>query len=323
MSGPFPSSFLDLTVVMPLRSSEVRHDLTDHLRTLGSSVEVIVVDGSERAVFDRHHELWRRWCRHVPVDPALVTPMGKVGGVMTGVHLAGSDTVVIADDDVRWTVPLLAEAARRMAGCEVLRPQNWFVDRSWHTAWDTGRILINRVFGGDWPGTMVVSRSALLAAGGYRGDVMFENLELERTIKASGGRAEVALDLLVPRHGPSVRHFVGQRVRQAYDEFARPPRLAVALSILPVTLLGRRRAAAALVATSAALAEIGRRRAGGSRVFPATSVLWAPVWTVERAVTSWLAVWARLRCGGIRYRGTVLRAAASPPRAIGERRAAA
>ena len=47
--------------------------------------------------------------------------------------------------------------------------------------------------------------------------------------------------------------------------------------------------------------------------FPASSSLLAPGWLfVERGVCSWLAVGERVLHGGVRYRGTVLRQAASP-----------
>jgi hypothetical protein len=66
-----------------------------------------------------------------------------------------------------------------------------------------------------------------------------------------------------------------------------------------------------------ALAEVGRRRAGGARVFPASAALWAPVWAAERAVTVWLALVMRLR-GGVTYRGTRLWRAATPVRRLRE-----
>jgi hypothetical protein len=71
-----------------------------------------------------------------------------------------------------------------------------------------------------------------------------------------------------------------------------------------------------------ATAEAGRHRAGGRRVFPATSSLLAPVWVVERAVCSWLALWARAR-GGVPYRDGRLRKAASSNRALRQRMGAA
>jgi hypothetical protein len=161
----------------------------------------------------------------------------------------------------------------------------------------------------DWPGTLVVRRSALPA--GYDGDALFENLELVRTVRARGGRELPVRDLYVQRRPPTAAHFRGQRVRQAYDSFAQPGRLAVELAVLPLALAALRRPRVLLAGAAAVvgLAEVGRRRAGGRLVFPADTPLWAPLWLAERAVCAWLAVGARLR-GGVRYGDGRLRLAA-------------
>jgi hypothetical protein len=209
---------------------------------------------------------------------------------------------------------------------DVVRPANHFDPLPWHARVDTGRILLNRVLGGDWPGTLGVKRDRLLRAGGYDGDAMFENLELVRTVRAAGGTEVVASDVHVRRLPPTTDHFLGQRVRQAYDELARPWRLVTFLAVVPVTAVvaarRRWRPLAAGVLAVVATAEMGRRRAGGRRVFPATSSLLAPVWVAERAVCSWLALWARAR-GGVPYRDGRLRKAASSRRALRRRMAAA
>src|SRR4051794_12022203 len=124
------------------------------------------------------------------------------------------------------------------------------------------------------------------------------------------------LDLYVVRRPPSPKHFLSQRVRQAYDDLAIPPRMAAWLGVVPGLALCAFRdswrpppmAAAGLVV----LAEVGRRRAGGRRFFPAAASLFAPLWVLERGVCSWLAVRERLVRGGAAYGGgTVPRAASS------------
>jgi hypothetical protein len=238
--------------------------------------------------------------------------MGKVGGVLTGLRHARHGKVVIADDDVRHSADTLRAIDALLDTADVVRPQNYFVPTPWHARWDTARTLIARATGGDWPGTLGVAREVVVRAGGYRGDVMFENLELTRTVAAAGGRVVDAPDVFVERRPPTARHFWQQRTRQAYDEFARPHRLVAGLLLLPLVAIGGRRAAVSVTAVSIGLAEIGRRRGRGRTVFPPTASLWAPVWTVERAITSWLALVARAR-GGIRYGGTRLALAASRP----------
>jgi hypothetical protein len=312
-----------LTYVLPLRlgSEEPVEELAAYLRRLSGDVaEVIVVDGSEPEVVEAHRRAFPAGVLVVPPDER--TPMGKVGGVMTGLRRAGCDAVVVADDDVRYDATALARVHELLGHADVVRPANHFEPLPWHARIDTGRILLNRVLGGDWPGTLGVRGSRLLAAGGYDGAALFENLELVRTVRATGGTEVVAPDVHVRRLPPTTAHFLGQRVRQAYDEFARPWRLVATLAVVPavVVLAARRRwrPLAAGVAAIVAAAEAGRRRAGGRHVFPASSSFLAPVWVAERAVCSWLAVWARLR-GGVPYRDGRLRTAASSPRALRRR----
>jgi hypothetical protein len=305
-----------LGYVLPLRANEPRPELTAYLTWLSSRVEVVVVDGSAPAVFTAHHDWWSPHVVHVPVDPECATPMGKVGGVLTGLRQVGRRHVIVADDDVRYTDEALRGMERLLRDAEVVRPQNVFTEWPWHARWDAARTLIARATGGDWPGTLGVDRDLLLAAGGYAGDVMFENLELTRTIEATGGRHVVAYDVYVPRSPPFTRQFWNQRVRQAYDELARPGRFACALAILPASVLGGRRAAAAILVTGTAAAAFGRVRGSGAQHFPASTVLFAPLWITERAITSWVALGSHLFLGGVRYRGTTLRRAANSTRAI-------
>ena len=302
--------------------------LTDYLRRLSRWLDVTVVDGSEPEVFDRHHRLWADSVRHVPVAYQGVRN-GKVAGVLTGLQLARHEAVVIADDDVRWALPELRAVVDRLREADLVRPQNYFAPLPWHARWDTARSLVNRAFGSDYPGTYAVRRSTFAAMGGYDGDVLFENLELSRTVAAAGGREYRDDGLFVRREPPSARQFRGQRVRQAYDSLAQPGRLAAELALLPATAAlagsacsrdrrrrqtGRFGLAVGLLG-SVALAEHGRRRAGGQAVFSATAALWAPLWLAERAVCSWLALARRLG-GGVPYAGQRLTVAAHSRREL-------
>jgi hypothetical protein len=323
---------ISATYVLPIRrgtKAEEAEEFWSYLRLLSTHAkEVIVVDGSPQEIFEAHvASLGEAPVRHVPVDPELVTPMGKVGGVLTGLRLARQERVVIADDDVRYTSDALTRVVALLDRYHVVRPQNYFDSLPWHARYDTARTLLNRLSGGDWPGTLGVRRSVLLSTGGYDGDAMFENLELVRTVRAAGGTEAVPLDLFVARRPPSTRQFFSQRVRQAYDELARPLRFGLFLTLLPLTvvLTVRRRWAALVVAVGASvvLAEAGRRRGGGTAVFPATSSLLTPAWLAERAACVWLALGARIFLGGIPYGTSIVMLAANPLRELRRRHGAA
>jgi hypothetical protein len=344
------SEQLDLSYVVPVRwrDGAQRGELAEYLARIAPLVaEVIVVDGSEPEVFAANAAAWGAHVRHVPPAPGEEWLMGKVAGVRTGVELATRERVVIADDDVRYELEALRRAADLLDRYDLVRPQNYFSRLPWHARWDTARTLVNRSVAADYPGTLAVRRSRMLAMGMYDGDVLFENLELMRTVRAHGGTIASPLDLYVARIPPSAAHFWGQRTRQAYDDFAMPALMAAWLSILPLLALDwyrsraakggdtfrrglrsvprprrRLRLAPAAAGLAVMAAEVGRRRAGGAAYFPATSSLLAPLWILERGVCAWLAVLQRLRFGGVRYGDSVIPVAAHSERRLRRRLAA-
>jgi hypothetical protein len=314
------------TYVLPIKRPDTDPALDPgfaaYLRSMAGRVEVVVVDGSSPRVFAAHERAWVPAVRHVRPDPRFACANGKVRGVLTGLELARSDLVIVADDDVRYDEANLGEIVRRLAAADLVRPQNVFDPMPWHGAWDTARSLLNRAVGADFPGTLGVRRSFVLAMGGYDGDVLFENLELIRTVRAAGGRIAEAPDLFVRRLPPSPRRFLEQRVRQAYDDRASPLRMALFLAAGPGAIAAWRRRRALVPAAALAsvlLAESGRRHAGGRGAFPAWTSLFAPLWLGERAACEWIALISRLRTGGIRYAGTVIRSAATPERVLRRR----
>jgi hypothetical protein len=334
---PADGSEPNVSYVVPLRWSKPGpiHELSEYLRSIRPAVEeILVVDGSPAPVFAEHARALSGFARHLPPDPDLDFPMGKVNGVLTGVRRCAAELLVLADDDVRYDASTLRRTARLLADAELVRPQNYFDDLPWHARWDTARSLLNRVFTGDlafpvgdFPGTLAVRRRVLLATDGYNGDALFENLELMRTVRAAGGRVLTPLDLYVARRPPSAAHFLSQRVRQAYDDFAMPLRLTAFLALGPLAIHsarrrdGVRRLLGGAVA-SIAVAELGRRKADGAARFPAIGSLLAPAWLLERSVCAWLALAARLR-GGVLYGGGRLRLSATTLRRLRARHAGA
>jgi hypothetical protein len=314
-----------LSYVLPFRSDQpAETEFVTYVNRLSRSVEVVLVDGSRQDLFDALARQCDPVVHHVcPRQEFAGLLNGKVRGVLTGLRLASHECVVIADDDVRYELAALNELAAALGTADVILPQNYFKPMPWHAHIDTARSLINRMTGGDWPGTLALRRS-FLANGGYDGNVLFENLELVRTIEARGGRTLCLPTLFVRRLPPSTRHFMSQRIRQAYDEFARPERLVFALAVLPLLagLLHARRsliAGAVFIGLPILVAELGRRRDGGLRVFPFSTSLCAPLWVFERGLCAWLAVAIRVGIGGMPYSGGVLKTAAHSTHSLARR----
>jgi hypothetical protein len=312
----------DAEYVLPLRRTDRsgEDELLSYIEWLEGRMDVTVVDGSNAALFDALQRRLPAGVRHIA--PVCAGLNGKARGAQTGIDVARHERIVLADDDVRYDDGALTAVLARLDRVELVRPQNVYTAYPWHARWDTARILIGRALGGDFGGTVGVRRSIMQRAGGYRTDVLFENLELERTVRACGGRVDVARDLFVARIPPRVRHFAGQRVRQAYDDFAQPARLIAELAIVPLIFTGAAhrawRALGAYGLAALLAAEAGRRTSGGARAFPATSALWAPLWMIERGAAAWVAVamWVR---GGVAYSGARIAVAATPPRILRRR----
>lgn len=314
-----------LTYILPLRS-RVRADtreLTGYLKSISNEAELIVVDGSAPQICALHAQAWGSFLNHIAVDQRVDALNGKVAGVITGLGRATGEYLVIADDDVRYDADGLSRIREALRYSDVVRPQNYFSPLPPHALWDTGRILLNRALGGDWPGTLGVRRDILLATKGYDGDVLFENLEMVRTVTAAGGTEMVARSLFVKRTPPTFRHFLSQRIRQAYDEFARPRVFLAELAILPALMVlfaqGRGRSLIPVAISIMLLAAWGRERDGGAKHFPLSACLFAPLWVAERATCAWLALGYRFFRGGMPYGSGVLRRAATPIQELNKR----
>ena len=313
---------LDATYVLPLRWHDTRGsaEMTHYLRWLSGQLDVIVVDGSPSEVYEHHSGSWSTYVKHIPPDPTLNFANGKVNGVTTGIRSAGTDAVVIADDDIRFDESSIRRVVNELGRHDLVIAQSFFDPTPWHAQWDEARILLNRAFGVHFPAALGLRRSLFLDVGGYDGDVLFENLELIRSMRFGGARVAQPNDLFVRHLAPERAAFWSQRVRQAYDDFTLPGRMGTWLSLVPLGGMALyRRRYKAIVATGLAvvlLAEVGRRRGGGRDLYPATVPLFAPLWLAERGLCAWGAVWHRTVNGGVPYRDGVIKRAATPQKEL-------
>ena len=313
---------LDATYVLPLKwaDTSASAEMTEYLGRLAGWIDVIVVDGSPLEVFEYHAELWTPMIKHVRPDPDLHFTNGKVDGVTTGVRAAGTESAVIADDDIRFDEASLGRVVDLLRDHDLVFAQSYLDPTPWHAQWEEARILLNRAIGVQFPVAMGLRRTMFLRMGGYDGDVMFENLELIRSMRFAGARVAAPNDLFVRHLAPDRDWFWSQRVRQAFDDFTLPGRMAVWLSLGPLAMRSLVRGRPGRIAAGAlgaiAVAEVGRRRGGGARVYPPTAPLFAPLWLGERAICSWVALWHRMRTGGIPYRGGLIERAATPRREL-------
>jgi hypothetical protein len=269
--------------------------------------EVLVVDGSPGVVFDAHGEIWRSVCRHAPVDPQYKYLNGKVNGIHTGISLAAHERVILADDDIRYTPADVRRMIELLGSHEMVRPQNYPRPLPFWARTEAARMLINRAWlkEGDYTGTLGVRRSAMLRFGHYDGDVLFDNEEIVRHFRLHHARIAYARNFFILKRPPTLRKWMEQRPRQAYEDFVMRAK-TLFFALLPPSLIilwllaGWRWAAAlaALVAFGSILLASRGLGDGALRYFPGWVCLYAPLWVAERAASTYWAFYWLLRYGG-------------------------
>ena len=119
--------------ILPLRWTDDSDlpDLAAYLRRLTDWIAVTVVDGSAPDLFEQHRRVFPPTVRHLRPMAATGNDRpgkvgagrggnGKVAGVMTGVRASTADLLVIADDDVRYTLESLAAVVQHLSSPRLL-----------------------------------------------------------------------------------------------------------------------------------------------------------------------------------------------------------
>jgi glycosyl transferase family 21 len=310
-----------LTYLLPIRrakfSAAETLELADYFRTLtNSGGEVLVIDGSPADVFEQHADAWRSLVRHEGVDRSFGYLNDKVNGIHTGVNLATSEKIVLADDDIRYTRDEVDRVCKLLDQFEVVRPQNFLSPLPCWARMEAARMLINRATlrTADYPGTCAFRRATMLRVGHYDGDVLFDNEEIVRHFARAGATISYAIDLFVRKRPPTLRKWVEQRPRQAYEDFGLRSKTAIFLS-LPILAIWIGFAVglnalllffAALVAGAMGLALVGRLRGSAARYFPLSTLVLAPLWILERTASTYWAIYWHFARGGYPFGDKIL-----------------
>jgi hypothetical protein len=299
--------------IVPIRRVQVDprevERLADYFKFLRlAGCEVLSVDGSAGPVFEEHAKSWQAFSRHVAPDPKYTYLNGKVNGVHTGVDLASRERIILADDDIRYTAADVKRMCRLLDRFEMVRPQNFIAPSPWWAQLENARILINRgvLRAGDYPGTCGFRRSAMRRVGPYDGDVLFDNEEIVRHFALNGGDIYYALDFFIVKRPPTFTKWLEQRPRQAYEDFVMRTKTAAFVSVIPATLalgfFGNVRAAILLLTMLALLSVLlssrGLIRNAAYRFFAVRSLLYAPLWILDRSLSVYWALYWRARYGG-------------------------
>jgi len=312
---------LKCTLLLPIRRVRVDDSeissFAEYFEMLSNAgCEVLVVDGSPANVFAEHENAWRDVCRHVAPDPSYRCLNGKVNGVYTGVDLAACEKIILADDDIRYTAADVSRMCELLNDAEMVRPQNFLSPLPWWARLESARILINRgiLRAGDYPGTCGFLRSTMKRVGPYDGDVLFDNEEIVRHFALNGATINYALDFFILKRPPTFRKWIEQRPRQAYEDFGMRLKTALFLALLPTLLFlsvasGARAAiwfAAVVSLVSMSITARGLLRNRAYNYFPISTVVCAPLWIFERSLSTYWAIYWKLRYGGYPFGARLL-----------------
>lgn len=278
--------------------------------------EVIVADGSVPDVFDRNAGALSPICRHVPVDRRFGYVNDKVNGIYTGIELASSDRVILADDDIRYSAANIHTIIQLLDHSDVVRPQNFLDPLPWWAKMEAARMLINRALlrAADYPGTCALRRRRMLAAGRYDGDVLFDNEEIIRHLAQDGCTLAYAQDLFVRKCPPTFRKWTEQRPRQAYEDFGMRLKTTFFFALLPLSFLfggsfgipGLTVFVLTLSILATLIAAWGRARGKARQFFPVHCCFFATFWVFERTLSTYCALYWYLTRGGYPFGGRVL-----------------
>jgi hypothetical protein len=309
------------TYLLPIRRANFSAKEADELaRYFGSlsavGCEVLVVDGSAEPVFQKHDETWRPVCRHEKVDRSFGFLNDKVNGIQTGVRLAVTEKIILADDDIRYTAAEIDRVCELLDRFEVVRPQNFLRPLPWWGKTEAARMLINRATlrTADYPGTCAFHRTSMLHVGAYDGDVLFDNEEMIRHFARAGATINYAVDLFVRKRPPDFRKWMEQRPRQAYEDFGLRAKTALFLSLPLIAIwiaaiFGRKLLFLYLLCVFIAavlVAAIGRFRGTASRFFPMSVCFFAPFWIGERSLSTYWALYWHFARGGYPFGDKIL-----------------
>ena len=309
------------TYLLPIRrgafSAAEASELAAYFDILkNAGCDVLAVDGSPAQVFQQHHEAWHFLARHEKVDRSFGYLNDKVNGIHTGVSLAASEKIILADDDVRYAAAEIERVRDLLDNFEVVRPQNFLAPLPWWARMEAARMLINRATLriADYPGTCAFRRESMLRVGHYDGDVLFDNEEIIRHFARAGAAISYAANLFVQKRPPRFRKWIEQRPRQAYEDFGMRAKTALFFS-LPIFALaiglgwgwkGLLFYWVAVCLISIALAAAGRLRGTAAQYFPWSVCLFAPLWVIERSFSTYWALYWHLVHGGYPFGDKIL-----------------
>jgi hypothetical protein len=278
-------------------------ELASYLSMLAiGGCDVIVVDGSESALFDDHGRTLRWVARHVAARPRHRNFTGGLDVVRAAIDVSNCEKIIVAGAKVRYDDETIERVCGFLDDHEVVEPQDYFQPLPWWSGIEAGRMLVHRGIEPlpDHGATFGLRKSSIR---GLRGlDVAWSNGEHPvRRLSSRGAEVFSACDVFVRRLPPALTDWLQDRPKQAGEDFAVPVKTTFFFALLPLAIViaicGGVQLAGSYAGTIA-LATIAlaiRGRGGAATFFPIRACLCAPLWVIERSVSVYWALFQRLQ----------------------------
>jgi hypothetical protein len=285
--------------------------IAGYLATLSpAQCDVVILDYSTPDVFEEHRHVLRWAGRHVSLSK-------NTDIVRAAIELAACEKVIVATDDVRYSVDDIEMMCQLLERHDVVEPQQYLWPLPWWSGIDAGKMLVHRGIErfGDRSSTYAFRRTVVRQIRGA--DV--GNDHAIRRLAMRGADVHAAGDFFVRRNPPEFADWVRTRPQHAEQDFAVPGKTIVFLALIPVMIAlvffaGARVAGgfAGLVALFSSGLAI-RGRIGAAAFYPLKTCLFAPVWVLERSISVYWALFRRVHAVAIEPK-----AVPAPLRAAGE-----
>lgn len=275
--------------------------LAGYLSSLSvAGCEVVILDSNSNPVFEDNARVLRWVGRHTGVRAIYRSAFGVVDIVRAAADLASCEKVIVADAGARWNADSIGEACELLDVHEAMVPEEYLGAERWWSSLDAARLLLRRGLNFEPAGatTFAFRRTVVRALRTFPPAVDDDHL---RRLILGGVEVFPASGTFVQLQSTELEHWVGSRPRVASGSFNEPVQAAFFFAVVPTLLLvafaaGPRVAAALLGIMAFGTITLSLRgRAGAAAYFPMRTVLLAPVWLLERSVSVYWALGAKLR----------------------------
>ncbi|CAM3772622.1 glycosyltransferase [Mesobacillus zeae] len=319
---------MKISIIIPIKSTLNKdlRDFTNYIISLSSQLQktesqIIIADESELAshLFMKEKFKNRSNISHIIPDDEIRTGANdKLNGIYAALKYVRYDNILLVDDHYRITYSTLQRLANYFNQYDCFKGTPKFDAFPFSVKIDLcGLFIVNMLdYRKQYSGHLAFKKKLIDEHGFPDRDALFDEFAMEKHFRKNqysiGYIREASLEAT---QSISMKKFLEQRVRYAYENIAFPIRFVFFLSILPLLLLLLITNnllplyfAAALTIGAMSVSFIGQLKYGKG-IVPRHTFLYSAIWFWFYPFTSWLSIY-KYFTGGVEFGGNKVRKAA-------------